>query len=155
MSDKARPLDIERDPTHLAAAEWFVRLQGAEVSIEETLEWQGWMNDHPRNAEAFARIEETSQAVRSLPAPAALRVSRIPHDRYDASVPLKDWDPTDTAAPQRESERFQATAPLKDSDRHDSSAWDEPRGLHHGWRALALAAGLAALALAASLWPTT
>src|SRR5215469_22279 len=122
MSDKARPLDIERDPTHLAAAEWFVRLQGAEVSIEETLEWQGGMNDHPRNAEAFARIEETSQVVRSLPAPAGLPTSRIPHDRYDASVPLKDWDP---------------------------SAWNGPRSLHHGWKTLALAAGLAALALAA------
>src|SRR5215472_10058672 len=133
MSDKAVPPDIERDPTHLAAAEWFVRLQGAEVSIEETLEWQGWMNDHPRNAEAFARIEETSQVVRSLPPPAALPALRIPHDRYDASIPLKDWD------------RTSAPVPLPRS---------EPRSLH-GWKTFALAAGFAALALVALLWPTT
>jgi transmembrane sensor len=83
--------DVERDPAHVAAAEWFVRLQGAEVSLEDTLAWQGWLNESPGNARAFARIEAVSQAVRSVPVPRALPAARLAADRYDASVPLKDW----------------------------------------------------------------
>jgi ferric-dicitrate binding protein FerR (iron transport regulator) len=48
--------DIENDPAHLAAAEWFVRLQSTEVSLEETLAWQAWLHESPGNALAFARI---------------------------------------------------------------------------------------------------
>src|SRR5580698_214119 len=50
------PTDVERDPTHLAAAEWFVRLHGTEASVEDTLAWQRWLNESPSHAEAFARI---------------------------------------------------------------------------------------------------
>src|ERR1700722_18603458 len=83
--------DIERDPAHVAAAEWFVRLQGAEVSLEDTLAWQAWLNESPGNARAFARIEAVSQAVRSVPVPRPVAAARLAADRYDASVPLKDW----------------------------------------------------------------
>src|ERR1700730_14357729 len=83
--------DIERDPAHVAAAEWFVRLQGEEVSLEDTLAWQGWLTESPGNARAFARIEAVSQAVRSVPVPRAVPVTRLAADHYDASVPLKDW----------------------------------------------------------------
>ena len=84
--------DIERDPAHRAAAEWFVRLQGAEVSIEDTLAWQGWLNESPGNARAFARIEAVSQAVRSVPLPPrAVSADQLAADRYDASIPLKEW----------------------------------------------------------------
>src|SRR5581483_1608235 len=64
-----RSTDIERDPTHLAAAEWFVRLHGSEVSIEETLAWQAWLRESPDNARAFARLEELSDVLRSLSLP--------------------------------------------------------------------------------------
>jgi transmembrane sensor len=85
------PADVERDPTHLAAADWFVRLQGPAVSVEETLAWQGWLRESPYHAQAFARIEEVSQALRAVPPPPAVLPSRLAGDRYDASIPLKDW----------------------------------------------------------------
>lgn len=92
MTDLRAPLpnDIERDPAHLAAAEWFVRLHGAELSIEDALAWQVWLNERPENAWAFARIEEVSQAVRTL-APASVAAGSVATDSYDASIPLKDW----------------------------------------------------------------
>ena len=83
--------DIEHDPTHFAAADWLVRLQSTEVSLEETLEWQAWLRESPSNAQAFARIEEISQALRTLPPPSAVPARQMARDRYDASVPLKDW----------------------------------------------------------------
>ena len=43
MTDHGTPLPTEsdRDPTHLAAADWLVRLQSTDVSIEDTLAWRG------------------------------------------------------------------------------------------------------------------
>jgi transmembrane sensor len=85
------PVDIERDPVHQAAADWLVRLQGNEVSLEEILAWQTWLNESPHNARAFARIEELSQVLRTLPQPQAISAKELARDDYDASVPLKDW----------------------------------------------------------------
>jgi transmembrane sensor len=87
------PLSIERDPVYLAAADWFVRLQSTEVTLEETLEWQTWLHRDPSNARAFARIEEISHALRDVPAPAAVPARALARDRYDASVPIGDWKP--------------------------------------------------------------
>jgi transmembrane sensor len=83
--------EIENDPRHLAAADWLVRLQSTELSLEETLAWQAWLQENPANAEAFARIEAVSQALRDLPAPAALPAALLARDRYDASVPIEEW----------------------------------------------------------------
>jgi transmembrane sensor len=93
MTDPGAPfsMDIERDPAYLAAADWFVRLQGTEVSVEDTLAWQAWLNESPKNAEAFTRIEELSQVLRSVPVPLAIPAEELARDRYDASVPLKEW----------------------------------------------------------------
>ena len=44
------------------------------------------------HAQAFARIEEISQVLRSVPAPSASSARRVARDRYDASVPIKDWN---------------------------------------------------------------
>jgi transmembrane sensor len=85
-------IDIERDPTHLAAAEWYVRLHSGEVSIEDTLAWQRWLNESPANSQAFARIEEVSHVLRAVPAPSTVSARQFARDRYDASVPLKDWE---------------------------------------------------------------
>ena len=95
MADQPMPSsnEIENDPLHLAAADWLVRLQSTEVSLEETLAWQAWIQENPANAEAFARIEEISQALRDLPAPAAVPVALLANDRYDASVPIGGWKP--------------------------------------------------------------
>jgi transmembrane sensor len=88
--------DIENDPLHLEAADWLVRLQSTEVSLEETLAWQAWIHENPANAEAFARIEKISQALSSVPAPAAVPSAVLAHDRYDASVAIGDWRPSRT-----------------------------------------------------------
>jgi ferric-dicitrate binding protein FerR (iron transport regulator) len=92
MTNPTQFSDIERDPTHLAAAEWYVRLHSSEVSIEETLAWQRWLNESPANPQAFARIEEVSHVLRTVPVPSAVSARRFARDRYDASVPLKDWE---------------------------------------------------------------
>src|SRR5215472_10871547 len=63
---------MEDDPIHVAAAEWLVRLQESDLSLHETLAWQGWLNEDPRHAHAFARMEEVSQVLRSVPAPPAV-----------------------------------------------------------------------------------
>ena len=86
------PIEIDRDPTHLAAADWLVRLQSTDVSIEDTLAWQAWLKADPTHAQAFARMEEISQVLRSVPAPSPLSPRRSARDRYDASVPIKDWN---------------------------------------------------------------
>jgi transmembrane sensor len=83
--------DLERDPTHLAAAEWLMRLQGNAISLDELVAWQSWLNESPQNSRAFARVEELSQLLRTFPAPPAISVQDLARDRYDASVPLKDW----------------------------------------------------------------
>jgi transmembrane sensor len=83
--------DVERDRVHLAAAEWLVRLQSADFSIEETLAWQAWLTENPDHAHAFARIEEVSSALRAVTVPPAVPADQLARDRYDASVPLKDW----------------------------------------------------------------
>ena len=101
MTNKAIPVstDIERDPTHLAAADWLVRLQSTDVSIEDTLAWQAWLNENPTNAQAFARIEEISQVLRDVPAPSAVSARQFARDRYDASVPIKDWGQSQVRRP--------------------------------------------------------
>lgn len=85
--------EIENDPLHLTAADWFVRLQSTEVTLEETLAWQAWLHENPANAETFARIEEISHALCDVPAPAAVPAALLAHDRYDASVPIAYWKP--------------------------------------------------------------
>ncbi len=95
MVEPRMPLshEIESDPLHLAAADWFVRLQSTDLSLEETLAWQVWLHESPANAEAFARIEAISNALRDVPAPVAVTTDLLERDRYDASVPIGDWKP--------------------------------------------------------------
>ena len=95
MAEQRMPFspEIENDPLHLAAADWFVRLQSTEVSLEETLAWQAWIHENPANAEAFARIEEISHALCDVPAPAEVPAALLALDRYDASVPIGNWKP--------------------------------------------------------------
>jgi len=87
------PLDIEQDPAHLAAADWLLKLQAKDLSIEDTLAWQSWLSECPENARAFARLEEVSQVLRLMPAPPRPSTEELAHDRYDASVSLQNWRP--------------------------------------------------------------
>lgn len=84
--------DIERDPAYLAAAEWFLRLQGMDVTLDDTLAWQAWLNESPRNAQAFARLEETAQVLRGVPTQLPVSAWELERDRYDGSIPLKEWN---------------------------------------------------------------
>jgi transmembrane sensor len=87
----AAPTDCERDPVHLAAADWLLRLQDEDLSIEDTLAWQAWLSESPENARAFARLEEVSQVLRLMPVPLMPDAEELARDRYDASVPLREW----------------------------------------------------------------
>jgi transmembrane sensor len=93
MTKQSTPFstEIDSDPAHLAAADWLVRLQSTDVSLQDTLAWQAWLSENPTNAQAFARIEEISQVLRGVPAPSAVSARQFARDRYDASVPIKDW----------------------------------------------------------------
>ncbi len=93
MSNPSTPVvtDIERDPAYLAAAEWFLRLQDPEVTIDDTLAWQAWLSESPRNAQAFARLEEMTQVLRSVPTELRISTRELERDRYDGSIPLKEW----------------------------------------------------------------
>src|SRR5688572_4438375 len=83
----------DEDPIHLTAMEWFTRLEDPEVSLEDTLAWQEWMQADAKHAQAFARIEELSQALRGVRSPPRPRALALALDRYDASVPLSQWQP--------------------------------------------------------------
>ena len=91
--NSAAPTDIELDPVHLAAADWLLRLQDQDLSIEDTLAWQAWLSESPENARAFAHLEEVSQVLRSMSVPPVPAAEELARDRYDASVPLRDWRP--------------------------------------------------------------
>jgi transmembrane sensor len=93
MANMPPPDAMEDDPIHLAATEWLLRLQESDLSLEDTLAWQGWLNADPRHAHAFARMEEVSQVLRSVPVPSAVSERLLAHDSYDGSVPLGDWQP--------------------------------------------------------------
>jgi len=83
--------EADRDPVHAEAAEWFVLLRDPNISVEDMQAWQTWMSD-ARNAQAFARVEEVS----SVLADVRDELTRVPGtrwDSYDASVPIRDWQP--------------------------------------------------------------
>ncbi|MEJ0038991.1 MAG: FecR domain-containing protein [Gammaproteobacteria bacterium] len=86
-----RAKDADQDPVHEAAAEWFAKLREPDVSLEDVLAWQRWMNAEPRHGEAFARIEEVSTLLRSVPVPSLPSASEADDDGYDAEVPVSAW----------------------------------------------------------------
>jgi transmembrane sensor len=88
---RVRGNDLESDPVHEAAAEWVVRLQDTQVSLEDTLAWQSWMKEDARHAEAFARIEEVSRFVREVRLPRERSRDALQADSYDGSVALGEW----------------------------------------------------------------
>jgi transmembrane sensor len=83
--------ESERDPTYLAAADWLVRLQNPNVSLEETLAWQAWINEDARHAHAFAKVEAVSQWMSQVRVSREATARELARDAYDASMPLKEW----------------------------------------------------------------
>lgn len=84
-------VDPERDPIELEAADWVGRLSNSDVSLEQTLAWQEWMNADLRHADAFYRFEQISRALKTIEAPRRPWRWQLARDTYDGSVPLSDW----------------------------------------------------------------
>jgi transmembrane sensor len=55
------------DPLQSTAAEWFVRVQNDELSLEEIAEWQRWLGESAEHREAFDRMQELWQGLEGLP----------------------------------------------------------------------------------------
>src|SRR5688572_19176855 len=87
-----RKTDAERDTVHGAAAEWFVRLQTREMSLEETLEWQRWVAESEEHASAFQRIEDTWRTFQVMEKPALLSPQALAEDEYDGSMAVSEWE---------------------------------------------------------------
>lgn len=87
--------DAELDPTHQAAAEWFARLQRADIAPEDWLAWQRWLAANPRNAEAFARLEEVCGMLRDVPRPPTStehsRMGPASRPQYDGTEAISRW----------------------------------------------------------------
>ncbi len=99
--------ETERDPAHLAAADWLVRLRNPEVSLEETLAWQAWMKEDPCHAQAFERVEAVAELMPHVRPPREPAPRELARDTYDASTSLKEW-----RAPQRRERTLAMAASL-------------------------------------------
>jgi transmembrane sensor len=84
-------IDPEYDPTHAHAADWFARLHDAEISVEETMEWQRLMANDLDFALAYSRIEEVWNAVGEISDPASIMSEAEKADRYDGSIAISKW----------------------------------------------------------------
>ena len=87
----SRPQTPEYDQIHEQAADWFARLHDAEITVEETMEWQSLMASNPRFAHAYARVEEVWNAFGDVEDPPAPRPAEERNDKYDGSVPISSW----------------------------------------------------------------
>lgn len=83
--------EIESDPVFQSAADWLIRLQQPSLSLEETTEWQRWMNADPRHARAFERIEELWGKCATVQWPARETPSTEATQDYDGSEPVTHW----------------------------------------------------------------
>jgi transmembrane sensor len=93
--------DVEEDPIHQAAAEWFIRLQNIDVSLEEVLAWQRWIGMDQRHAQAFSRLESTYRTFGQMRAASAPRAPASHSADYDGSVSVSTWLNTHSARPVR------------------------------------------------------
>lgn len=74
------------DTVHVAAADWLTRLQDADLSLEDSLQWQRWIEADPRHARAFARLESIWSQPWSLMGTQRRKSSRKPAWLLAASV---------------------------------------------------------------------
>lgn len=101
MISKSGLVDPENDETYADAADWFARLHDAEISMEETMEWQRLMTSNPQFAAAYAGIEEVWNAVDNLRNPPLAAPNEANRDAYDGSVPVSNWLSRQRRAPVR------------------------------------------------------
>ena len=82
---------IERDPIQATAADWLIRLQEPDLSLEDTLSWQQWMAADPRHSQAFRDLEEVWEKFDSVPAQPRPAPEALRADTYDGSVTVSAW----------------------------------------------------------------
>jgi transmembrane sensor len=90
--------DVEQDAIHQTAAEWLLRLQDPNLSLEDALAWQRWVGADARHATAFARIEGTYRQLGDMRATASdpplagmTREREATSAEYDGSIPVTQW----------------------------------------------------------------
>ena len=84
MTDDPRN-EIENDPVFQQAADWLVRLQEPTLSLDETMEWQRWMNADPRHARSFERVEQLWGKLERVEWPAPGSAQAFATQDYDGS----------------------------------------------------------------------
>ena len=89
----------DADPVFAAAAEWIVRVHDPDVTPESIAAWQSWMRKHPAHTEAFRRMEELDELLRSVPHPPDATPREMARDSYDGSVPIRLWRRPDRLVP--------------------------------------------------------
>ena len=83
--------DPEYDETYAEAADWFARMHGGEITVEQTMEWQHLMAQRPDFAAAYARIVEVWNALDAIPLVPPLPSRQERRDRYDGSLAVSSW----------------------------------------------------------------
>ena len=83
--------DPEQDPIYAVAADWLIRLQQPDLSLDETLGWQQWMAEDPRHRDAFRGLEAVWEKFESVPLPPAASNGALKSDTYDGSLPVSEW----------------------------------------------------------------
>ena len=91
MISDSGTVDPENDETYSDAADWFTRLHGTQVSVEETLEWQRLMASNPQFAAAYAGLEEVWNTVGEVRNPRLAPPEQATRDAYDGSVSVSEW----------------------------------------------------------------
>jgi transmembrane sensor len=89
MSDSY--LDAERDPVYEVAADWLLRLRQPNLSLEDTLGWQQWMEQDASHREAFRALEVVWGKFDAVPALERVAPESLRDDRYDGTVPVSAW----------------------------------------------------------------
>jgi transmembrane sensor len=103
---------IESDPIHAVAADWLLRLQQSDLSLEDTLRWQQWMSRDPRHAQAFRALEEVWEQLDSVPTPPRPAAEALRVDSYNGSVSVSTWRAQRAPSPWSQQRRWALAAML-------------------------------------------
>ncbi len=74
------------------AAQWFTRLQAANLPVEEILEWHRWMATDVRHTQVFRQVEEVWLQFAELPRPPLLTREAVGRDHYTGQVSVRQWN---------------------------------------------------------------
>lgn len=99
------------DRTHIDdAARWFLRLQDSGTDANVFLEWQRWMNQSPAHRTAYSEIEETYLLFKIPVTPPLPSDHELAGDDYDGSVPVEEWQPSRTGRTPARTRRYALAA---------------------------------------------